>query len=112
MSARQCPNCFAFVPPGAIVAYSYDLICPTCQSPLEISALSRNLAAFTGLVAGGIVWWLANAHYSQQPGALGCNTVIRADGSVETLPSTAVTEMQAGDVFVIETPGGGGFGAC
>jgi 5-oxoprolinase (ATP-hydrolysing) len=47
-----------------------------------------------------------------KPGALGRNTVIRADGTVETLPGTAVTEMQAGDVFVIETPGGGGFGAC
>jgi 5-oxoprolinase (ATP-hydrolysing) len=47
-----------------------------------------------------------------QPGALGRNTVIRADGSIETLPGTAVTEMQAGDVFAIETPGGGGFGAC
>jgi 5-oxoprolinase (ATP-hydrolysing) len=47
-----------------------------------------------------------------QPGALGHNSVIRANGSVETLPSTAVTEMQADDVFVIETPGGGGFGAC
>jgi hypothetical protein len=53
------------------VAYSYDLICPTCQHPLEISALSQNISAFAGLVAGGIVWWLANAHYSQQPGALG-----------------------------------------
>ena len=71
MSARQCPNCFAFVPPGPIVAYSYDLICPTCQSPLEISALSQNLSAFIGLIAGGIVWWLANAHYSEHPGALG-----------------------------------------
>jgi 5-oxoprolinase (ATP-hydrolysing) len=47
-----------------------------------------------------------------QPGALGHNRVIRADGAVETLPSTAVTEMQTGDIFVIETPGGGGFGAC
>jgi 5-oxoprolinase (ATP-hydrolysing) len=47
-----------------------------------------------------------------QPGALGRNIVIRADGSVETLPGTAVTQMQPGDVFVIETPGGGGFGAC
>src|ERR1700735_2448279 len=71
MSARQCPNCFAFVPPGPIVAYSYDLICPTCQSPLEISALSQNLSAFIGLSAGGIDWWLANAHYSEHAGALG-----------------------------------------
>jgi hypothetical protein len=71
MSARQCPNCFAFLPAGQIVADSYDLVCPNCQHALEISALSQNLSAFAGLVAGGIVWWLANAHYSQQPGALG-----------------------------------------
>lgn len=71
MSARQCPNCFAFVPPGQIVAYSYDLVCPSCRHPLEISALSQNLSAFAGLVAGGVVWWLASAHYSGQHGALG-----------------------------------------
>jgi hypothetical protein len=71
MSARQCPNCFAFVPPGLIVAYSYDLVCPSCRHPLEISALSQNLSAFAGLVAGAIVWRLAGAHYSRQPGALG-----------------------------------------
>ena len=47
-----------------------------------------------------------------EPGALGRTTIIRADGTVETLASTAMAEMQAGDVFVIETPGGGGFGAC
>ena len=47
-----------------------------------------------------------------EPGALGRNTIIRADGAVETLPGTAVADMQPGDVFVIETPGGGGFGAC
>ena len=71
MSARQCPNCFAFLPPGQIVADSYDLVCPSCQHPLEISALSRNVAAYAGLVAGAIVWWLARAHYSGQPSALG-----------------------------------------
>jgi 5-oxoprolinase (ATP-hydrolysing) len=47
-----------------------------------------------------------------QSGAVGCNYVVRGDGSTEILPGTAVTEMQPGDVFVIETPGGGGFGAC
>jgi 5-oxoprolinase (ATP-hydrolysing) len=40
----------------------------------------------------------------------GINQVIRADGTVETLPATASTEMAPGDMFVIETPGGGGFG--
>ena len=71
MPARQCPNCHAMMPAGKIVAYSNDLVCPGCGSPLEISALSRNLSAFAGLGAGAVVWWLASAHYSQQPGALG-----------------------------------------
>ena len=45
------------------------------------------------------------------PGALGRNYVERADGTVEHLPHIGKTQMQAGDVFVIETPGGGGYGA-
>ncbi len=45
-----------------------------------------------------------------EPGALGANRVERADGSMETLGATASVEMRPGDVFVIETPGGGGYG--
>jgi 5-oxoprolinase (ATP-hydrolysing) len=45
-----------------------------------------------------------------KPGALGLNRIERVDGSVEVLGSTAEVEMKPGDVFVIETPGGGGFG--
>ncbi len=44
------------------------------------------------------------------PGAPGVNRVERADGSSETLPASASVDMQADDVFVIETPGGGGYG--
>ena len=44
------------------------------------------------------------------PGALGKNWVLRADGRVEQLAHIGKTEMRAGDVFVIETPGGGGYG--
>jgi 5-oxoprolinase (ATP-hydrolysing) len=42
-----------------------------------------------------------------QPGR---NWVERTDGSVEMLSATAYAEVQPGDRFVIETPGGGGFG--
>ena len=42
----------------------------------------------------------------------GRNAVIRGNGSVETLGPTATVEVAEGDVFVIETPGGGGFGAA
>jgi 5-oxoprolinase (ATP-hydrolysing) len=48
-----------------------------------------------------------------QPGALGRNSVERADGTRVELSGTAAVEMAADDVFVIETPGGGGYGpAC
>ncbi|MBW4612396.1 MAG: hydantoinase B/oxoprolinase family protein [Desmonostoc vinosum HA7617-LM4] len=42
---------------------------------------------------------------------VGRNWIQRQDGTQENLDSTATVEMLSGDVFVIETPGGGGFGS-
>jgi 5-oxoprolinase (ATP-hydrolysing) len=44
------------------------------------------------------------------PGAPGENRIERADGTVEVLGAIGQAEMRAGDVFVITTPGGGGYG--
>jgi 5-oxoprolinase (ATP-hydrolysing) len=68
-------------------------------APMDAAILSnhRRVAPF-GLEGGGAA-------------QLGRNSVERADGSLEVLGPTAAVHMQAGDVFVIETPGGGGFGA-
>jgi 5-oxoprolinase (ATP-hydrolysing) len=46
-----------------------------------------------------------------EPGAAGRNYVLRADGSASELGPFDQTEMAAGDVFVCESPGGGGYGA-
>jgi len=43
-------------------------------------------------------------------GLPGINRVLRTDGSVQDLSHIGQVEMQAGDVFEIQTPGGGGFG--
>ena len=66
--------------------------------PMTASILSngRRVPAF-GLAGG-------------QPGAPGINRVERADGSVEILGHIGSVQMAPGDVFVIETPGGGGCG--
>jgi 5-oxoprolinase (ATP-hydrolysing) len=45
-----------------------------------------------------------------QAGMVGHNWVERQDSRIETLGSKAEILMQPGDVFVIETPGGGGYG--
>ncbi len=44
-------------------------------------------------------------------GAMANNYVLRADGRVEPMGHIGSAELAAGDCFVIETPGGGGFGA-
>ena len=56
----------------------------------------RKIAPF-GLAGGGA-------------GEVGRNWVERADGTREPLGAKATVQMQPGDVFVIETPGGGGYG--
>jgi 5-oxoprolinase (ATP-hydrolysing) len=66
--------------------------------PMTASILSngRKFGAFG--MAGGL------------PGQVGLNQVVRLDGSIESLGHIGQAEMQAGDVFEIHTPGGGGFG--
>ncbi len=45
------------------------------------------------------------------PGEVGHNRVIRSDGSVEELAGADRATVDAGDVFEVHTPGGGGYGA-
>jgi 5-oxoprolinase (ATP-hydrolysing) len=66
--------------------------------PMQAAILSnrRRVAPF-GLAGGG-------------DAARGRNYVVRVLGGVEALGGTAAVELAAGDRFVIETPGGGGYG--
>jgi 5-oxoprolinase (ATP-hydrolysing) len=45
-----------------------------------------------------------------RPGATGQNWIERVDGSIERFGATHSAQVGAGDIFVIQTPGGGGFG--
>jgi len=65
---------------------------------MTAAILSNNrLHAPFGLAGGGA-------------GALGRNYIERADGSVEPLRPQDSAQLAPGDIFVVETPGGGGFG--
>ena len=66
--------------------------------PMTASILSNGRVVPAFGMAGG------------QPGALGVNRIERADGRRETLGHIGSAQMGVGDVFVIETPGGGGYG--
>ncbi len=45
-----------------------------------------------------------------EPGACGSNWIERADGSIEPLDGSDTCSVAPNDVFVLQTPGGGGFG--
>jgi 5-oxoprolinase (ATP-hydrolysing) len=45
-----------------------------------------------------------------EPGQVGINRVVRADGRVEILGHIGQSQMLPGDIFEIHTPGGGGYG--
>ncbi len=45
-----------------------------------------------------------------EPGAAGENRIERADGRIEVLGAIGQAQLAPGDVFVISTPGGGGYG--
>jgi len=66
--------------------------------PMQAAILSNRRRVAPAGLAGG------------SPGACGRNYVLRADGRREELAATAAVELAAGDRFVIETPGGGGYG--
>ncbi len=67
---------------------------------MTASILANNRAIAPFGIAGGA------------PGAPGRNWVERTDGRREQLAHIGSVEMEPGDVFVIETPGGGGYGTA
>jgi 5-oxoprolinase (ATP-hydrolysing) len=70
----------------------------TFLEPMRANILAnRRRVAPKGIDGGG----------DGQPGR---NWVERNDGTVEMLSATAYAEVEPGDRFIIETPGGGGFG--
>ncbi|MFF1810818.1 hydantoinase B/oxoprolinase family protein [Streptomyces sp. NPDC058251] len=68
------------------------------HEPMTVSTLSQHRRVPPYGMAGGA------------PGALGANRVERADGTVTELGGSNATDVGPGDVLVIETPGGGGYG--
>ena len=68
------------------------------REPMKAGILSnRRRVAPRGIMGGG-------------DAKAGVNKVLRADGTEEVLSATASADMAVGDAFVIETPGGGGYG--
>jgi 5-oxoprolinase (ATP-hydrolysing) len=69
------------------------------REPMTVSTLSGHRRRPPYGLAGG------------QPGAVGRNRIERADGRVDELAGSDSADVGPGDVLVVETPGGGGYGS-
>ena len=72
--------------------------CLRFLAPMTVTTLSLHRSTDPYGLAGG------------EAGARGRNRIERADGSIEELAGTDGAEMAPGDLFRMETPGGGGYG--
>jgi 5-oxoprolinase (ATP-hydrolysing) len=68
------------------------------REPMTVSTLSGHRSRPPYGLAGGA------------SGALGRNAIERTDGTVDELPGSAFAEVAPGDILIVETPGGGGYG--
>ncbi|MBK5940700.1 hypothetical protein CCR96_15865 [Halochromatium roseum] len=66
--------------------------------PMDVSILANRRRVPPFGLAGG------------EPGACGRNWIERANGNIEPLAGTDTCSVKPNDVFVLQTPGGGGFG--
>ncbi len=68
------------------------------NEPMTVTTLTSHRQTAPHGTAGGMA------------GATGENAVVRLDGHVEHMKGNDVAHMNAGDVFVLKSPGGGGYG--
>ncbi len=66
MAGCICPHCKTEIPAPDAAARSNDIVCPKCETRLEVASGSRTISSLAGLAAGAIAWKLS----SDAPGDL------------------------------------------
>ena len=96
-AARGLQSGTAAAAQGGIAAAAADGAA-TVLTPMTVTLLSSHRRVPPYGMAGGA------------PGALGHQWIERADGTIQPMAGRDSVAVAAGEVFVIETPGGGGYG--
>jgi hypothetical protein len=60
MWKRKCPLCFVKIPWTSALAYSYEISCPACHAPLELSRFTRIFGAFGGIAGAFVALYLGH----------------------------------------------------
>ncbi len=92
---RTCPLCFVRVPWTTALAHSYEISCPACHTPLELSRFTRVASALGGIVGAFVAVHLFRGMFHRSLWATSIMAAILAFGFV-----SALCAMIAGDLVV------------
>jgi hypothetical protein len=99
MWKRTCPLCFVRIPWTAALAHSYEITCPACRAPLELSRFTRIFGAFGGIAGAFVALYLGRGIFHGWFWATPVVAAILAFGFV-----SALFVLLAGDLAVRPTP--------
>jgi DNA-directed RNA polymerase subunit RPC12/RpoP len=85
MAVRACPHCKTEISAPESAARSNDIVCPKCETRLEVAPGSRTISSICGLAAGAIVWRLSSGSTSDLGGVLPTLYAFLAFGIVSPL---------------------------
>jgi hypothetical protein len=101
---RTCPLCFVRIPWTAALAHSYEISCPACHAPLELSRFTRIFGAFGGIAGACVALHLGRGIFHGLFWAAPIVAAILAFGFVSVL-----CVLIAGDLVVRPKPAAASF---
>jgi hypothetical protein len=104
MWKRKCPLCFVRIPWSTALARSYEITCPACHAPLELSRLTRIFGAFGGIASAFIALHIGHGIFKGWSWVTPIVAAILAFGF-----SSALFVLIAGDLAVRPKPPAVGF---
>ncbi|HWY05800.1 MAG TPA: hypothetical protein VNY24_03005 [Candidatus Acidoferrales bacterium] len=104
MWKRKCPLCFVRIPWTAALAHSYEIGCPACHAPLELSRFTRIFGAFGGIAGAFVAVHLAHGVFHGTFWVIPIVAAILAFGFV-----SALCVLIAGDLAVRPKPASASF---
>ncbi|HKM67048.1 MAG TPA: hypothetical protein VJX70_07775 [Candidatus Acidoferrum sp.] len=104
MGKRTCPLCFVRVPWTTALAHSYEISCPACHAPLELSRFTRLVGAFGGILGAFVAVHLLRGVFHRPLWVAPIIAAVLAFGFV-----SALCVLIAGDLVVRPKSNSAGF---
>jgi len=99
-----CPHCKTEIPAPEVAAHSDSVVCPKCETRLEVATGARTISSLCGLAAGAIAWRLSIGSTGDLGGVLPTLYAFLAFGIVSALALMVTANLQNAPALPIPEP--------